>query len=141
MADINKSDIINDKAIVSAFENVNEAIKESSKLIISLIGDMNRLNTSLSNAKGMKDLIKLNEDYAKAQKEASNAQQHAIDLQVKEAQTREAVAKAVLAEKQAIALETKETKAAQRESEKRAKDLAKEVSLYSQLLLFSVHTN
>ena len=25
MADINKSDIINDKAIVAAFENVNEA--------------------------------------------------------------------------------------------------------------------
>ena len=133
MADINKSDIINDKAIVAAFENVNEAIKESSKLIISLIGDMNRLNTSLSNAKGMKDLIKLNDDYAKSQKEASNAQQHAIDLQVKEAQTRESVAKAVLAEKQAIALETKESKAAQREADKRAKDLAKEVSLYSQL--------
>lgn len=133
MADINKSDIINDKAVVAAFENVNNAIKESSKLIISLIGDMNRLNTSLSNAKGMKDLISTTKEYEKLQQESLKTQQQAILLADKEQKLRLSVSKAVLQEAKAKEQETKESKAAQREADKRAKDLAKEVSLYSQL--------
>jgi len=118
MSTIKKSDIVEDKDIVKAFNDINDAIKKSSKATLSLISDFNALRSSLKAVKGFDQLIASQKQYDTAQQLAIKTQTETIKSQQQELKLREATAKAV--------------NNATKEAEKAAKDLAKETSLYAQ---------
>jgi len=133
MAGIDKSKFVDEKPIVKAFEDINEAIKETSKYFDKLVTDAGELQKSLKDIKGFEALIRAQKEYTALQADAVKSQKTAIDLQNKEAKLRETTAKAILAEKQALSLENKEAVIAERAAKKKATDMAKEISLYAQL--------
>ena len=132
MAGIDKSKFVDEKPIIKAFQDINEALKETSKYFDKLVVDAGELQKSLKNINGFDELIKARKEYASLQDDAVKSQKAAIDLQQKEAKLREATAEAMLAEqKNKDALTTAEKKA-NKEAETTARNLAKETSLYAQ---------
>ena len=133
MAGIDKSKFVDEKPIIKAFQDINEALKETSKYFDKLVVDAGELQKSLKNINGFDELIKAQKEYASLQDDAVKSQKAAIDLQQKEAKLREVTAKAILAEqKNKDALTTAEKKA-NKEAETTARNLAKETSAYAQL--------
>jgi TP901 family phage tail tape measure protein len=133
MAKIQKADILDDKIIIKAFNDVNEALKLTSKQFLDTAKDAVKLQNALADIKGFSELIEAQKKYGAIQKDAATAQKALLDLQAKEVKLREATAKALLAEQKIKDNVAKSDAAATRAAEKTAKDLAKQTSLYAQL--------
>ena len=133
MAKIQKADILDDKLIIKAFNDVNEALKLTSKQFLDTAKDAVKLQNALGDIKGFSELIEAQKKYSTIQKDAATAQKALLDLQAKEVKLREATAKALLAEQKIKDNVAKSDAAAARAAEKTAKDLAKQTSLYAQL--------
>lgn len=133
MAGIDKSKFVDEKPIIKAFQDINEALKETSKYFDKLVVDAGDLQKSLKNINGFEELIKAQKEYASLQDDAVKSQKAAIDLQNKEAKLRQLTADAILSEKRALAEDNKEARIASKEKEKTLRNLAKETSAYAQL--------
>jgi len=111
MSTIKKSDIVEDKDIIKAFNDINEAIKAVSKSVIDSANDFAKLQASVRSVKGFDELYKAQKKYNDLQNDTIKSQKLLADLDAKKQKLNEATAKAVIADNNRI-IKSEEAKAA-----------------------------
>lgn len=110
MSTIKKSDIVEDKDIVEAFNDINEAIKAVSKSVIDSANDFAKLQASVKGVKGFDELYKAQKKYNDLQNDTIKSQKLLADLDTKKQKLSEATAKAQIADNNKI-IKSEEAKA------------------------------
>ena len=128
-----KQENIIDKSVQKAFEDLNKAIEVTLKQLDKLLEDGKQIQSTFSNAGGIKDYTSALDKLSKQRKEASQLSKDQIELLKKEEQLNREVERTAQLKRKGQIAEQKETDRLVRLQEKKLKQSARLTSSYSKL--------